>query len=294
MSAENPATGRLVVTGASGQLGHGVVEALLGRGVGASRIVATGRRTEALADLAAQGVATAHVDFLDPSSLDAVLQRGDTLLLVSGSEVGRRVEQHRSVIEAAVRAGVARIVYTSAPKATETTLVVAPEHKATEEILAASGIPTTILRNGWYTENYLGDYRHAKETGSFIGSVGDGRVSSASRKDYAEAAAVALIADDLDGRIFELSGDVAWTHDDLARAFSELSGREVVYRDLSSEDHAAALRTADLPEGAIGFAIAINANTRDGLLGVVNGELAELIGRRTTPLLEGLRTAIEE
>ncbi|MFZ4895569.1 SDR family oxidoreductase [Plantibacter sp. Mn2098] len=286
------ATGRLVVTGASGQLGRGVVDALLARGVDAGRILATGRRTEALADLAAKGVATAHVDFADPSTIDAALKTGDTLLLVSGSEVGNRVPQHRNVIDAAARAGVARIVYTSAPKATTSTLILAPEHKATEELLAASGVPTTILRNGWYTENYVGAYQQAVEAGSFIGSVGDGLVSSASRADYAEAAAVALITDGLEGRVFELSGDVAWSHDDLAAAFSEVAGTEITYRDLSSEEHTAALEAAGLDAGTVGFVVGLDANTREGLLGVVNGELAELIGRPTTPLVDGLRAAV--
>ncbi|MGG7465409.1 SDR family oxidoreductase [Plantibacter sp. YIM 135347] len=291
-SASTTSTGRLVVTGASGQLGHHVVESLLARGVDAGRIVATGRRTEALEDLAAKGVTTARLDFADPATIDAVLQAGDTVLLVSGSEVGNRVAQHRNVIDAAARAGVARIVYTSAPKATTSDLILAPEHKATEELLAASGVPTTILRNGWYTENYAGALAQAAESGSFIGSVGDGLVSSASRADFAEAAAVALITDGLEGRVFELSGDVAWSHDELAKAFSEVTGTTIEYRDLSPEDHTAALLAAGLDEGTVGFVVGLDGNTRDGLLGETNGELAALIGRPTTPLVEGLRAVV--
>jgi len=279
----------VVVTGATGHLGRLVVEQLLARGTDPSTIVATGRRTEALADLADQGVRTAKVDFTDPASLDAVLEAGDVLLLVSGSEVGKRVEQHANVIEAAKRAGVARIVYTSAPKADTSALVLAPEHKATEELIRDSGLPSTLLRNGWYTENYAQTVQQAAETGSFIGSVGDGLVSSASRTDYAEAAAVVLTTDGHEGRIYELSGDVAWSHEQLAQAIGELVGRDVVYQDLSPEDHTAALLGAGLDEGTVGFVVALDGNTRDGLLGETSGDLSRLIGHPTTPLLEGLR-----
>lgn len=279
----------VVVTGATGHLGRLVVEHLLARGTDPATIVATGRRTEALADLAAQGVRTAVVDFTDPATIDAALAAGDVLLLVSGSEVGQRVQQHANVIDAAARAGVARIVYTSAPKADTSPLILAPEHKATEELIRDSGLSSTILRNGWYTENYAQTVQQAAATGSFIGSVGDGLVSSASRTDYAEAAAVVLSAEGHEGKVYELSGDVAWSHDQLAQAIGELVGREVVYQDLSPEDHAAALASAGLDEGTVGFVVALDGNTRDGLLGDTSGDLGRLIGRPTTPLLEGLR-----
>lgn len=282
----------LVVTGATGHLGHLVVEHLLARGTDPASIVATGRRTEALADLAAQGVRTATVDFADPSTLDATLEAGDTVLLVSSSEVGQRVAQHANVIDAAKRAGVARIVYTSASKADTSPLILAPEHKATEELLRASGVPFTILRNGWYTENYGQAVDQAKATGSFVGSVGDGRVSSASRTDYAEAAAVVLTTDGHEGAVYELSGDVAWTQPELAQAISELIGREVTYQDLSPEDHSKALLAAGLDEGTVGFVVALDGNTRDGLLGDTSGDLSRLIGRPTTPLVEGLRPLV--
>ncbi|HXH34779.1 MAG TPA: SDR family oxidoreductase [Plantibacter sp.] len=278
----------VVVTGATGHLGHLVVEHLLARGTDPSSIVATGRRAEALADLAEQGVRTATVDFTEPATLDAVLESGDVLLLVSGSEVGQRVAQHANVIDAAKRAGVARIVYTSAPKADTSALVLAPEHKATEELIRASGIPFTFLRNGWYTENYAQTVQQATATGSFVGSVGNGRVSSASRTDYAEAAAVVLVTEGHEGAVYELSGDVAWTHEQLAQTIGELAGREVVYQDLSPEDHAAALTAAGLDEGTVGFVVALDGNTRDGLLGDTSGDLSRLIGRPTTPLVEGL------
>ena len=278
----------LVITGATGQLGRLVVESLLARGTAPADIVATGRNTDKLADLAAQGVSVAELDYTKPETVSAVVKPGDTLLLVSSSEVGQRVGQHVNVITAAKEAGVARIVYTSAPAATTSELVLAPEHKATEEALVASGVPFTILHNGWYTENYAGEIEKGRENGAIVASVGDGRVSSASRKDYAEAAAVVLVGEGYEGEVFELSGDVAWSFDDLATAIGAIVGKEVVYTRLSPEEHAAMLTSFGLDEGTVGFVVALDGNIRDGLLGVTSGDLSRLIGRPTTPLAEGL------
>ncbi|WP_411700224.1 SDR family oxidoreductase [Conyzicola sp.] len=278
----------LVITGATGQLGRLVVESLLSRGTAAADIVATGRSVAKLADLADRGVAVAELDYTKSETVAAVVKPGDTLLLVSGSEVGQRAAQHATVIAAAKEAGVARIVYTSAPAATTSALVLAPEHKATEEALVASGVPFTILRNGWYTENYAGEVEKGRENGGIVASVGDGRVASASRKDYAEAAAVVLAGDGHEGRVYELSGDVAWDFDELAAAISGIVGREVVYTRLSPEEHASLLASFGLDEGTVGFVVALDGNIRDGLLGVTTGDLGRLIGRPTTPLAEGL------
>jgi NAD(P)H dehydrogenase (quinone) len=278
----------LVITGATGHLGRLVVESLLARGTAASDIVATGRDVGKLGDLAAQGVAVAELDYTKPETVSAVVKPGDTLLLVSSSAVGERVGQHVNVITAAKEAGVARIVYTSAPAATTSALVLAPEHKATEEALVASGVPFTILRNGWYTENYAGEVEKGRENGAIVASVGDGRVASASRVDYAEAAAVVLTGDGYEGKVFELSGDVAWNFDELAAAIASIVGKEVVYTRLTPYEHAAMLASFGLDEGTVGFVVALDGNIRDGLLGVTSGDLGRLIGRPTTPLAEGL------
>jgi len=281
----------LVITGATGHLGRLVVESLLARGTAPSDIVATGRNVDALSDLAARGVAVAELDYSKPETVAAVVKPGDTLLLVSASEPGNRVGLHTSVIDAAKAAGVARIVYTSAPAATTSELVLAPDHKATEEALVASGVPFTVLRNGWYTENYVGEIEKGRETGAIVASVGDGRVASASRKDYADAAAVVLTTEGHEGAVYELSGDDAWTFDDLAAAIGEIVGREVVYNRLTPGEHAALLASFGLDEGTVGFVVALDGNIRDGLLGVTTGDLSRLIGRPTTPLVEGLAAA---
>ena len=281
----------LIITGATGHLGRLVVDSLLARGIPASDIVATGRSTDKLADLAARGVTVAELDYAKPETVAAVVKAGDTLLLVSGSEPGNRFEHHAAVIDAAKAAGVARIVYTSATNATTSALVLAPDHKATEEYLVASGVPFTILRNGWYTENYAGEVEKGRENGAIVASVGDGRIASASRADYAEAAAVVLTTEGHEGQVYELSGDVSWDFDDLAAAIGGIVGREVVYTRLTPEEHSALLTSFGLDAGTVGFVVGLDGNIRDGLLGETPGVLSRLIGRPTTPMAEGLAAA---
>ncbi|ONI60559.1 NAD(P)-dependent oxidoreductase [Leifsonia sp. ALI-44-B] len=282
----------IVVTGATGHLGKSIVEHLVARGVAPADIVAGGRSTEKLQALADSGVRTAVIDYTRPETLTEALTGADTLILVSSSEVGQRVEQHRNAIDAAVAAGVTHLVYTSAPKADTSELVLAPEHKATEELIRASGIPATILRNGWYTENYVGALQQADATGILLTSAGDGLVSSASRTDYAEAAAVVVAEDGHAGSVYELSGDVAWNQQQLADTFAEILGKPVELKSVSSEEHLAILKDAGLDDGTAGFVVALDANTRDGLLGETSGDLSRLIGHPTTPLIDGLRAAL--
>ena len=281
----------LVVTGATGHLGRLVVESLLARGTAPADILATGRSAAKLADFAARGVKVAALDYSKPDTITAALSAGDTVLLVSASEPGNRVGLHTAVISAAKEAGVARIVYTSAPKATTSSLILAPDHKATEELITESGLPFTILRNGWYTENYAGEIEKGRENGAIVASVGDGRVASASRKDYADAAAVVLTGTGFENQVFELSGDVAWSFDDLAAAIAGIVGSDVAYERLTPEAHAELLKSFGLDEGTIGFVVALDGNIRDGLLADTSGDLARLIGRPTTPLAEGLSAA---
>jgi len=273
-----------VVTGATGQLGRLTVESLLERGVDPAEIVATGRSVEKLSDLAERGVRVERFDFDDVAESVSWLGAGDVLLLVSASEPGKRVPQHTAVVELAQRSGVARIVYTSAPAADDTTLVLAPEHAATEQVIRASGLPFTFLRNGWYTENYAATVDQARATGVVANSAGDGRIASAPRADFAEAAAVALVTDGHDNAVYELSGDVAWDFDEFAATLTEVLGREVSYQRLTPEEHRQALLGAGIDEGTAGFVVALDQNAAEGVLGVTTGELAKLIGRPTVPL----------
>ncbi|SEC10632.1 SDR family oxidoreductase [Microbacterium hydrocarbonoxydans] len=276
----------ILVTGATGNLGRLVIESLLERGADPQSVIAGARDVTKAEGL---GVRVARVDYSDPASVRSALEGVDTVLLVSGSEVGQRVAQHKAVIDAAKDAGVAKLVYTSAPKATTSDLVLAPEHKATEELIAASGVPSVILRNNWYTENYAADLARAAETGVLASGAGAGRVASASRKDFAEAAAVVLLDEGHLGQVYELGGDVAWNYDDLAGAIAEISGRDVAYQPLTADEQLAGLRAAGLDEGTAGFVVALDAGIAAGALADTDGTLSRLIGRPTTPLVEGLR-----
>lgn len=279
----------VVVTGATGHLGRLVVEGLLDAGV--TDVVAGARGPERLADLAARGARAVELDYDRPETLAAALAGADTVVLVSGSEVGRRVAQHGAVVDAAAAAGVRRVIYTSAPHADATELVLAPEHQATEELLAASGLVTTVLRNNWYTENYLPSLQQAAATGEIVGSVGQGRVASATRADLAAGIVAVVTGDGHDGATYELTGDHAWTHDELAAAASDVLGRPVTYRDVTPDEHRAALLGAGLDEGTAGFVVALDQNIAAGALADATDTLRGLLGRPATTLRDGLAAA---
>lgn len=281
----------LLVTAANGHLGRLVVDALLARGVAASDLVA-GVRTPAKAeDLSERGVRVVEFDYARPETLAPALEGVTRVLLVSGTDADR-VSGHRNVIEAVRAAGVERLVYTSAPRVDEIDYALGADHLATERAIADSGVDATILRNNWYTENYLDAVSRAADSGVIAAAVGDARVASASRKDYAEAAAVALTSDDLGGQTLELGGDVAWTYDELAAAAGEVLGREVSYQAISLDDLTAGLQQAGLDAGTAAFVAGIDDAIARGALSQTDGTLARLIGRPTTPLVDGLRAGL--
>lgn len=279
---------RIGVTGATGQLGRLVVEQLLTRHP-AEEIVAIVRDPAKAADLAAAGVGVRVADYDDRAALEAAFTGLDRLLLISSSEVGRRVQQHKNVIDAAKAAGVKHVVYTSAPKATTSRLVVAPEHKATEEYLIASGIPYTILRNNWYTENYSQAIRTAAETGELVAAAGAGRVASATRADLAEAAAVVLTSEGHEGKVYELGAEKAWDYYELAATIAEITGRPCVYKPIEPEELVARLKAAGMDEQAAQSVAAVDAGIAEGGLAVATDDLAKLLGRPPTPLREAVR-----
>ncbi|RKR30475.1 SDR family oxidoreductase [Arthrobacter oryzae] len=280
----------IAVTGATGQLGRLVLDELLTNHEPAA-LVAVVRDAGKAGELRARGVQVRVADYSDPASLEVALTGVDRLLLISGSEVGSRVAQHANVINAAKAAGVNFIAYTSVLAADTTDLILAPEHKATEELIRASGLENTILRNGWYTENYVQTVATARQTGAVVAAAGDGRVASAARADYAAAAAVVLSSAGHEGRVYELSGDYAWDFKELATALTEIAGREVVYQPVTAAELVEVLTSAGLDQGTAGFLAALDSDTQAGLLATVTGDLSGLIGRPTTPLLQALRSA---
>jgi NAD(P)H dehydrogenase (quinone) len=280
----------IAVTGATGHLGRLIVEDLLAAGTEPGQIVATGRNTERLAELAARGVRTAAVDYDDVEGLITAFAGVDTVVLVSGSEAGRRVGQHANVVEAAKAAGSARVLYTSIAHADTSEHVLAPDHRATEDLIKASGLAWTFLRNNWYTENQAPNVAQARDHGVIVSSTGTGRTASASRADYAAAASAAARGAGHEGRTYELTGDVAWTYDELAAALEDVLGTPVVHKSVSSSELAATLAGAGLDDGTIAFLVALDEGTARGDLAATTDDLRTLIGRPTTPLAATLRT----
>ena len=281
-----------LVTGASGHLGRLAVHALLERGIAASDVVATARDTADVADLAALGVVVRRADYADPASLKDAFTGVDRALLVSSSAVGQRVEQHGNVIDAARDAGVELLAYTSIANADATSMLLAADHQATERLLADSGVPTVLLRNSWYLENYTAQIPVSLQHGAVLGSAGEGRVSAATRADYAGAAAAALVADDTAGKTFELGGDSAFTLTEYAAALTDATGTAVAYRDLPAAEYAAALVAAGLPEGYAAVLADSDEGLERGELRTDSGDLARLLGRPTTTPAEAIRAAL--
>ncbi|WP_036377427.1 SDR family oxidoreductase [Micromonospora sp. ATCC 39149] len=280
----------IVVTGASGHLGRLIVSSLLDRGIPAGEIVALGRDTDRLADLADRGVTTRQADYTDPDSLRSAFAGADKLMFVSGSEIGQRIAQHRNVVAAAREAGVGLVVYTSIANADRSGMILASEHLATEREIVGAGLPYVILRNGWYLENYTGQVPTYLQFG-VTGSAGDGRVSAATRADLAEAAAAALTGAAETNRVYELGGE-AFTLTELAEEVSRQTGRAVGYTDLPVEKFTEVLVGAGLPEGFAAVLADSDRGLSRGALHVDGDDLAKLIGRRPTTLAEALRAVL--
>lgn len=278
----------IAITGATGQLGHLVLQNLL-KTTAASQIVAIVRNPAKAEALSQQGIVVRQADYTDEAALTAALQGVDKLLLISSSEVGQRTPQHRNVIHAAKAAGVKFIAYTSLLHADKSPLGLHVEHVETEKMLAESGIPYALLRNGWYTENYLASAPPALEHGVFIGAAGDGKIASATRADYAEAAARVIAQEGHAGKVYELAGDEAWTLSELAAALSKQSGKNVVYQNLSEADFAAALKSVALPAGLADMLADSDIGASKGGLFDDSRTLSALIGRPTTPLAESIK-----
>ena len=281
----------IAVTGATGQLGRFVIDALLKK-MPAGEIVATVRTPAKAADLAALGVVVRQADYGQPATLRAAFAGVDKLLLISGSEVGQREAQHKAVIEAAQAAGVGIIAYTSLLHADTSPLALGVEHRATEALLKTSGIPFALLRNGWYTENYAASIPPALAHHAFIGAAGEGRIASAARRDYAEAAAEVMTRDDQAGKVYELSGDDNYTLAQFAAEIATQSGEKVDYVNLSQADFAAALKDAGLPAGLAEMLADSDAGAEKGGLFDDSRQLSKLIGRPTTSWQAVIRAAL--
>ncbi|MER9895822.1 SDR family oxidoreductase [Mesorhizobium sp. M0119] len=271
------------ITGATGQLGRLVIEALV-KTIPADRIVAAVRNPAKASDLAERGVIVREADYSRPDTLAPAFAGVDKLLLISSTEVSGRLPKHRAVIKAAQRAGVSLIAYTSMLLADISPARLAVEHRQTEEVIAASGLPAVILRNGWYAENHLLALPAALQHGAFVGAAKDARFSSAARRDYAEAAAVVLTADDQAGKTYELAADQALTLAELAAEVSRQSGKAIAYNDLSQAAYQDVLTGAGLPADLAALLADADAAASRGALFDDGGTLGRLIGRPTTSM----------
>ena len=278
----------IAITGATGQLGQHVIESLL-KTVPASQIVAIVRNPAKATALSQQGITVRQADYSDEAAFTTALQGIDKLLLISSREVGQRAPQHRNVINAAKAAHVKFIAYTSLLHADTSPLGLADEHVATEKMLAESGIAYALLRNGWYTENYLASAPAALEHGVFIGAAGEGKIASATRADYAAAAARVISEEGHAGKTYELAGDAGWTLSQLAAELAKQSGKKVVYQNLSEADFAAALKGFGLPAGLAEMLADSDVGASKGGLFDDSHTLSKLIGRPTTSLADSVK-----
>jgi len=285
----------IAITGATGQLGRLVIDALLARNTPAKNVIALVRDPQKAQDLTAKGVTVRQADYSKPETLLPALTGVDKLLLISSNELGQRTIQHRAVINAAKAAGVQLLAYTSVLHADKSVLGLAAEHRETEHVLRDSGVPFTLLRNGWYTENYAASIPAALQHGAILGSAQDGKISSAARADYALAAAIVLSSEDSKdhaGRTYELAGDQAYTLTEFAQAVGTQANKTVVYKDLPQADYKAALMGFGLPEALADLLANSDAGAAQGALFDGSGVLRQLIGRATTSFAETIRTAV--
>ena len=281
----------IVVTGSTGHLGRHVVEQLLEK-VPAEQITAVVRDEAKGADYAARGVKLAVADYNAPESFGSLFSAGDKVLLISGNEFDKgRVGQHKVVIEAAKAAGVALLAYTSAPGSL--TAALADDHRGTEEALLASGVPFTLLRNGWYHENYTENLAPVLEHNAVVAAAGEGRVSSASRADYAAAAVAVLTGEGHENKTYELGGDEAWSFAEYAAELSKQTGKEIAYSPVSVEAYTGILTGAGLPGPLAAVLAGVDASIEKGELVVSTGDLSRLAGRPTTPLADAIAVAVK-
>jgi NAD(P)H dehydrogenase (quinone) len=282
----------IVVTGATGKLGSLVVKALLER-VPASGIVAAVRSVEKAAELKALGLEVREADYARPETLAAAFAGADKLLLISSNVLGEeRVAQHKAAIDAAVKAGVKLIAYTSVLGADTSKLIVAKDHFATEKAIAASGLGYVFLRNGWYLENYTENLGPALAHGAILGAAKDGRFSAAARADYAGAAAIALTSEGYESKVYELAGDASFSLSELAAEVAKLSGKTVVYKDLPEKDYAGALLGFGLPAPVAEMLAQSDACAAEGELESDSRDLSGLLGRATVTLDEAVSLAV--
>ncbi|TDC36560.1 NAD-dependent epimerase/dehydratase family protein [Micromonospora sp. 15K316] len=287
----------IAITGATGQLGRLVIEELLTAGVPADRITAVARSAEKAADLVARGVRLHLGDYDRPETFAGAFRPEDRVLLISASDVGRRIAQHAAVVDAAAAAGVAQLAYVGVFGGPKADFLLAGEHRATEELILATGLPYTFLRNNWYSDAsmFTGDLAGIMARGAIANSVhAESRIATAPRADYAAAAAAVLTSDAHLNTAYELSGDTAWTFGEFAEMITRQSGAEVVHTYLPPHEQKAILAAAGVPDAIAEILVDVDDAINRGALAGTPGDLSRLIGRPTTPMTETVAAALAD
>lgn len=278
----------IAITGACGKLGKLVLEELLNENIAANKIVALSRSTQKLDNFKKKGITVRYGNYDEPESLDLALKGVSKLLLISSSEIGKRVPQHKAVIDSAKRNNVELIAYTSILKADKSPLFLAQEHLETENLIKESGLPYVFLRNGWYTENYTDNASAHLEMGTLFGCAKGGSFSTAPRKDYASAAAKIISGSSHEGKIYELAGDESFTLSEFALILSKFFNKSIEYKNLDEKSYAEALAEAGLPKEFAEVLADSEAKAADGWLFDDGKQLSTLLGRQTTATQEML------
>jgi len=276
---------KYAITGASGQLGRLTADELLER-VPASDVVLITRRPESLAEYAARGVEVRAGDFTDPATLPAALAGIDRLLLVSTDAAGTRLPGQVAAVQAAAQAGVRRIAYTSItrPEPANPAAVVA-DHAGTEQALRDSGTHWTMLRNAIYADMQVPVLQQAAATGQLVTNVGGGQYAYVTRADCAAAAAAALVSDDADDTIFDITGPDSLSSNDLAALAGKLGSTDVAVVDVDDAAYVAGLvEHAGLPEPVAQLLASFHQAARLGYFEAVSDDFTKLTGRPATPL----------
>ncbi len=276
----NDGENKILVTGASGQLGRRVVELLVESG--ASNVVATTRHPERLRDLGDRGVELRKADFdQGPAQLAAAFAGAKRMLLIStdAMDPGHRYEQQSRAIGAAVRAGVEHIAYTSLTHpVSDSPVLIAPDHAQTEQELEAIGVGYTALRNNLYADLLLISLPAAIGSGRLFAAAADGGAAYVTREDCARAAAAALASNFEGKRQLEITGPAVVTYAELAALASELSGKEVVYVPLDEEALIAGMVDNGLPEVVARLMASFDAGIRKGFFGPATDAVKDLSG----------------
>lgn len=283
---------RILVTGATGQLGKEVIQQLISRG-SSNSIAALARDPEKVSDLKEKGVEIRIADYDSYESLVAAFQGVDKLYFVSGNDINNRLEQHKNVVKAAKEAKVGHIFYTSFTRKNETSdspiAFLSESHIKTEQLIKESGISYTILKHTVYMEilpMFLGD--KIAESGTIYLPAGSGRVSFLTRNDMALLAAALLDKDTTQSSEYEVAGSSTTSFTEIAEQLSTVFGKKIGYVSPSNQEYASTLTNAGVPAEYVGLMAGFAEGFKQGEFDVTSNLISEITGKTPTSVQEFL------